>query len=623
MVDPVLRLSPRIAVAPIVHGSGDFALEVRRLMLSEEFDCLAVPLPSSFQGDVERAIALLPVVSVVTQESTAWSDERGKSAEREDGTEGTISYVPIDPCQGVIAALRIAIQERIPRAFIDLETDAYVSYGACFPDAYALKKVPLARFAAACLPAIGPLPEGQAQERVRTMAAALQGLETRYRSILLVCSLLEWPWIRAAYRARDTQPAAGDLIEPTRIFRVRGQTLYFVLGELPYITGLYERARKELEDDENLTIDGVKDMLLETRRRYKEHHKTLGADLSPHALSQYLKYVRNLSLIARRLTPDLYTLAVAAKQVAGDSFALQLVETARVYPYQKPLDYPDIEFGINKARTPDRGLMRAVSRLPGPPIVWGKLQLLPRPPAIDRRKWRFLWNPRSMCSHVPEDKAIERFRSHVVDHAKALVGMDLARSEKFTTSLKDGLDIRETVRHFWNGDIYVKTNPPVRGDLDCVVMLFDTPADPRKYSWRTTWYPEYAEESTLILYATNHLDDMIGPGISRAQYGGVLLIYPPIIVPEVWSDPHLDFTDTLEERLIAAACMYSRHRHIALLSPIAPRAVWRRLARMFGKHLIHMPSSRFSGTTLKQLRLVHVLNGREVRSYAEWFIRKA
>lgn len=617
MIDPVLRLSPRIAVAPVVHGSGDFALEVRRLMLDERFDCLAVPLPPSFQRDVEAAIARLPAITVVTQESTAWSADRERG-----GAEGTISFVPIDPCQAVIAALRIAQEERIPRAFIDLETDSYEAYGTLFPDAYALKRVPLARFAAACLPAVPPLPEGQAQDRVRTMAAALRRLEARFGSILCVCSLLEWPWLRRAYLDPRAQPAEGDLVEPTRIFRVSGQTLFFVLGEIPYITGLYERARAELEDDENLAIDGVKDMLLETRRRYQARHTTLGADLSPHALGLYLKYVRNLSLIAHRLTPDLYTLAVAAKQTAGDSFALQLVETSRTYPYQRALEYPDLEFGIDKARLPDRRIVGAVSRLPGPALPWRTLELTPRPPAIDRRKWRILWDPHTMCSFIPEDKAIERFRSHVVEQTRTLLGLDLARSEKFTTSLKDGLDIRETVRHFWSGDIYVKINPPARGDLDCVVMLFDTPADPRKYPWRTTWYPEYAEESTLILYATNYLDDMVGPGIGRAQYGGVLLIYPPRIMPDIWSDAHLDFADTLEERLIAAACLYSRHRRIAFLSPVPPTAVWRRVARMFGKHLVHLPASRFSGQTLGQLRLVHVLNGRDVRSYADWFVRR-
>lgn len=54
MMTPVLALSDRVSILPIIHGSGDCALEVRRHLLRHEFDCLAVPLPPSFQFEVER-----------------------------------------------------------------------------------------------------------------------------------------------------------------------------------------------------------------------------------------------------------------------------------------------------------------------------------------------------------------------------------------------------------------------------------------------------------------------------------------------------------------------------------------------------------------------------------------
>ena len=54
MASGVLKLGKRITLMPVIHGSGDFAVEVRRLMLSESFDCLAVPLPKSFRNDVVR-----------------------------------------------------------------------------------------------------------------------------------------------------------------------------------------------------------------------------------------------------------------------------------------------------------------------------------------------------------------------------------------------------------------------------------------------------------------------------------------------------------------------------------------------------------------------------------------
>ena len=44
-MSPILQLTPRITLLPIIHGSGEFALAVRRLMLERSFDCVAVPLP--------------------------------------------------------------------------------------------------------------------------------------------------------------------------------------------------------------------------------------------------------------------------------------------------------------------------------------------------------------------------------------------------------------------------------------------------------------------------------------------------------------------------------------------------------------------------------------------------
>ena len=66
----VLTLGRKIFILPVIHGSGDFSVEVRRLMLSRKFDCLAVPLPPSFQPPVEAAIGLLPSVSVVIQQES-------------------------------------------------------------------------------------------------------------------------------------------------------------------------------------------------------------------------------------------------------------------------------------------------------------------------------------------------------------------------------------------------------------------------------------------------------------------------------------------------------------------------------------------------------------------------
>ena len=628
MLSDFLKLSPRISVLPVIHGSGDFAIEVRRVMLSHDFDCLAVPLPPSFRDDVEQAIAQLPNITMVVQEESkrfaidTWSQPDGDDEDDLDD-ERAFSYVPIDPCQAVIAALRIAIGEHIPREFIDLETEPFHSIAAVLPDPYALKKVAVDKFAAGILPAIPRVPQGQPTDRVVAMANRLRELESRFKSVLLVCSIMDWPWIKDAFFENVQQTVEGDTVEETEVFTADPETLAFLLGELPFITGLYERARAELDDDENLSIDGIKEMLLATRDRFENELTKRTRKITPKTLSLYFRYVRNLSLIERRMTPDLYTLVTAAQQIAGDQFAIQLAEVAREYPYAQSLPFDTFHMGIDEGRLPDGDVVEMKSRLPGHPISWRSCKLNPMPPKPQQRQWQMRWDPFHQCSWPPEDVAIEKFRTHVKDTALAIMGADLARTEKFTTSLKDGLDIRETLRNWHTGDLYVKIFPPTRGNLDCVLMFFDSPADPRDYPWRITWMAEHHDESTLALFATDFRQEMVGPGIGLATYGGGLFLFPPRSVPDIWRDPRLDFADTLEERLLAGACLHSEERHIAVLSHAPPGPGWRRLAKQHGKKLVHVPLNKFSQQTIQQLRLVHVLNGQQIRSFAAHFIRKA
>jgi hypothetical protein len=609
--DDFLKIGPRVRVLPIIHGSGDFAIRVREELLARPYDCLAVPLPPSFQEDVESAVERLPAISVFVQRDS-------------DDAEPGYSYVPIDPCQGVVAALRVAIGERMAREFIDLETSNFEPNAASFPDPYALKKVSVEGFAAAVLPVIPQPSPGQHADRIATMAERLHMLERRYKSILFVCSLLDWPWVRDAYMTRVEVPEPEVFYAPIQTFPVDPKNLIFVLGELPFLTGLYERGRRELTPDDNLSVDGVKEMVLAARDRLKETLPNVAQRITPQLLAIVLRYVRNLSLVERRLTPDLYSLVIAAKQTAGDDFALAVAETARAYPYSDPEPEPDEPFlrmGINRGEVPGWGTATMVSRLPGQALAWRSCELRPKPPEPDRRRWKQQWDPYGMCSWPPEDDRIESFQRHVRDQAKAILGADLARSEKFTTSVMDGIDIRETLRNWHTGDLYVKVVPPSRGSIEAVVFLFDVPADPKLYNNRATWYAEHSEESTLTFYATDHMKTMIGPGIAQAEYGGACFLFPPRAIPDIWTDRRLDFADTLEERLLAGAFLHTRERHVAVVSARPPAASWRRLARRYGRKIVHLPLKRFGGQLVERLRKFHVLNGKVVRSFAADFIR--
>jgi hypothetical protein len=615
-VESVLRLSPRIEILPIVHANGDMAHEVREALIARHYDCLAVPLPESVSQPVEAAIEKLPTISVVVLREDQEDSELGAKQ---------ASYVPVDPCQAVIMGLRVAMGEGIERAYIDRDVRVYEPDPIHVPDPYNLKTVSVAAYAAAALPSLPrPVPGSQREARIAWMAFRLHELELDYSAILALCPLQDWPYVREAYLERKEYLAPDSLTSSPETYGVSGASLYFILGELPFITGLYEKRRAELRTDKHLSIDGVKELLLETRTRWMAERKEY-TWMTLAGLQIFLQYVRNLALLDHRLTPDLYTLVTAAKQIGGDQFAITLIETAKDYGYAQEAESwrsgGAVAFGIGQAEFPDGLMVRMKSRLPGPPQLWRTLQLRPKPTPMKRRDWAQRWNPLRQCSWPPEDSRIESFNLHVRDQAKALIGADLARTEKFTTSVKDGIDFRETMRHWHKREIYVKEIPPARGSIEVVVFLFETPADPDKYSWQATWFAEHQEESTLSFFATPFSKSLIGPGIGQAIYGGAMFLFPPRPIPDIWTDRRLAF-GSLEERLLAGALLHSREPHVALVSPVRPLARWRKLARHFRKQLIPIPLSRFSGQTVDRLRRFHVLNGHEVRSYAAKFIQE-
>jgi hypothetical protein len=714
-IESALRLSPRIEILPIVHANGDMAQEVRETLISRAYDCLAVPLPESVSSAVEAAIDDLPTISVVVlREHRAGGDAGKGSVPADPGWAGdmaeeqdhTASYVPIDPCQAVIMGLRVAMGEGIQRAYIDRDVNVYEPDPLPVPDPYSLKTVSVAAYAAAALPSLPhPVASSQRAAKIAWMAFRLHELELDYEAILALCPVQDWPYLREAYRERKAYEPCDPPVGGAELYPVSEGSLYFILGELPFITGLYEQRRAELRSDRHLSIDGVKELLLETRLRCKQGKGSVpgtkslsrqaqgeagenvdpgragdmassGGSESPsdwmttQRLQIFLQYVRNLALLDRRLTPDLYTLVTAAKQIGGDQFAVTLIETAKDYapvragfggaiedeegripgsgslPWQAEGEGVEqrpgwagdagegrvparpgwagemdaIAFGIGQAEFPDGTIARMKSRLPGPPQLWRTLQLKPKPSPIKRRDWGQRWNPLRQCSWPPEDSRIESFNLHVRDQAKALMGADLARTEKFTTSVKDGIDFRETLRQWHKREIYVKDIPPARGSIEIVVFLFDTPADPHKYSWQATWFAEHPGESTLSFFATPFSQNLVGPGVAQSLYGGAMFLFPPRPIPDIWTDPRLAF-DTLEERLLAGALLHSQEQHVALVSPIQIPARWRLLARRFRKQLIPIPLSRFSRQTVHRLRHFHVLNGHEVRSYAAKFIQ--
>ena len=126
------------------------------------------------------------------------------------------------------------------------------------------------------------------------------------------------------------------------------------------------------------------------------------------------------------MTPDLYTIVIAAKQVVRRSVrAARRRDGRRIsLPADTGLtDGPDGHRSPATARRRDRRRRQPPARATRVMAIAANCSA--GPTAQERQRWQMQWNPISQCSWPPEDELIEDFRTHVIDRAKQIMGADL------------------------------------------------------------------------------------------------------------------------------------------------------------------------------------------------------
>jgi hypothetical protein len=112
----------------------------------------------------------------------------------------------------------------------------------------------------------------------------------------------------------------------------------------------------------------------------------------------------------------------------------------------------------------------------------------------------------------------------------------------------------------------------------------------------------------------------VGPGIGRAEYGGLLMTLPPRRMYDVWSDADYDFAETKAERLLMAGLDYSVDKFVVYVAAKPPRSIFRSIAAHLNRKILYVPIGQLSPTKVKKLRVVHVLDGYERREEAKDYI---
>ncbi|MGA1841247.1 MAG: hypothetical protein ACMUIU_11535 [bacterium] len=240
-----------IFFVPIIRARLNFAVLVQRAVAEfkhkgEDF-IFAVELPASIDGKIREAIKKLPQVSLLV--SKVGQGHNGAIEDRE--------VFPITPCDGIIEAVRIAVDEGIPLHYIDIEInpahllDRYCMIFPDWPDDNLILKYgakwyldliqkdishPSAR--------IDPIDT----RREIFMADQLRLLHTKYQrsNILFVCDvahvapirkLLKEPKLITEDKEQVRTPLKLEILKPNL------NILLYYLDDMPKLVEIYERYR--------------------------------------------------------------------------------------------------------------------------------------------------------------------------------------------------------------------------------------------------------------------------------------------------------------------------------------------------------------------------------------------
>jgi hypothetical protein len=595
-----------IRLVPILHNRMEFALEVRRQYKQFRPDHVAIEYPPTLEVKILQGIKRLPYISVVHYEE---KDE-------------TFIYLLIEPTDGQVEAVRLALSDNIPVHFIDRDSEGYPIDRSPMPDPYAITKIGHYLYCQSYRHAHKDAPrQDHDMLREKTMAYHLQKLNRKGERIMFVGGLYHLPGILDMLDKPQTEVIGKIHRKGVGLSHLDKESSREILTEMPFLTGEYEcfRSESEATPPDRVKINSL--LIRIAGERYWEHDKE---ELSQTQIRLLNRFASNYSLLSGGLVPDFYQLVIAARGSVDDNYAYELWDKGSEYPWQT--DNPGIPVLHLKGEDLflDQRHIRFHRR-----IKTFRRRLVPMPVKKKKREerpgeWKRGFKGLYICSYPPEDIVIEGYGKHVMKRALEIKSDENSRVVPFESSMMDGLDIRQTIRELDSGKIYVKENRPLRGKVGSVVVIFDMDLadkdNKETFPWKVTWLGENDQESDMSFYSTPAGEVMDGPGISKCQYGGFMLTYPPMRVFDIWKDPYFKVARNKPERLLMAAIDYCLEKHVVYVAATPPSGWCQGMAARNGKKIIYLPIGIFSPVTLKKIRQFHVLDGHHIRKYANQYI---
>ena len=594
---------------PVVPGRVEFAAGLRQLLLAQKPAIVAVELPGFLAGSYARALARLPEISVIlyTDES---DDDRAV-------------YVPVEPADPFTEALRTA--EEIGASVIFLEPDSAERphLPDIYPDTYSIARIGLDRY----IEAYRVWPQTRSEEitaHASAMAWKLQGADPLAEVVVVASLNMLDPLLDAMESPQEPPPRRSPAVKPdfdVRLLNPHPECLAEITVESPYLQERYEFFRLDMDGSHKQPdqIDKPKVQLALLREAEAKYASSTGEKIAHWQRRMIARYTRNLAQVSGDLVANVYDLAVGARSVVDDNYGWEVWHMANRYLAQQETSGLETvrlnasEIWINTKK------LRIRRRLPRPKQRLKPAGLKPRKREKYPGEWARQTTGDAICSYPPEDLVIEEYGRFLKQKAKAILSEERVRVEPFTTSILDGIDIRETIRNWHARKIFVRKADRLAGEVGAVVVIFDEDREDR-YQYLTTWLGEHQNESDMAFYSTFPFDNLVGPGIGRAEYGGYLMTLPPRRLFDVWSDADYEFAETKPERLLMAGLDYSVERFVVYVAAKPPRSIFRSIAAHLGRKILYVPIGQLSPAKVKKLRVVHVLDSYDRRAEAKDYL---
>ncbi len=641
-----------IHALPVLHYRMEFAQLVRQAVRQIRPDAIAIELPATLEAPFLRALGRLPQVSVISYPSGAGKKPTGTT------------YLLVESADPLVEGGRQALELDIPLHLIDLDIDGYPRIPDHLPDSYSICRIGLTAYYREYLGARGKESPGREDlRREQGMAFRLQQLSKRHERILFICGMAHLERIRGMFDLPQAAPLERIRRDGVTVWNLHPDSCREIMAEFPFLAAIYEYRRSALPAEPVEQANGLRkrfhalelinggrqdipeerlldDAIRGSARRLgsegtfpdrqriiyllfgqaaRQYRQETGETIRVWQKRAFFRFARNYALSCGMLLPDLFQLLAAARGCVDDNFAYAFYRLATFHPWQ------NVESDLATISI-------------SPEEIWGgsrQIRFRPRQKRhkglshlgfLKRRRerhpgeWLEGFDDPSICSYPPEDLAIEGYGHFLKRRGSMQLSEELTRCEKFTSSMLDGIDLRETLRNIHEGSIYVREKQRAKGGVGCVVVIFDDDRGSKKFPYSMTWLGEHEQESDMAFYATDPAENIVGPGICRCEYGGFLLSYPPRRMMDVWNDPDYRGSMSQAEVLLMAALDYSPEKHVVYVAGRPPRSIFKQMAARLDRKIVYIPLGSLSPLKLKQIRVMHILAGKDKREIAREYI---